>query len=262
MKNKSIIKTGLLLVGLSVLLHYVHFRIFNDMHHIMIFLLADIAFIPLEVFFVTVVLDRMLEKRERMNLIEKLNMLVGLFYSQLGLNVFKQFVESDENLKKLTSNCKIKATSGEEEFKKVHKFLSNHEHNINIEKIDLIKLKDELNASKDLMVSLIANPSLLEHESFSELLMGIFHLQEELAMRDIHSDQSKMCKHDLEHLEVDCIRAYKLISLEWLKYIQHLKSNYPYLFVTALVKNPYDFRPSEQIEKETIQSMLKEKHAN
>lgn len=259
MKNKSIIKTGVLLIGLSVILHYMHFQIFKDLHHIMIFLLADIAFIPLEVFFVTVVLDRMIEKREKMNLIEKLNMLVGLFYSQLGLNIFKQFVDSDENVTNLVSNCKIQATSEVTDFEKVHCFLSNHKHSINIEKIDLVKLKDELNGSKDLMVSLIANPSLLEHESFSELLMSIFHLQEELAMRDIYSDQSKMDKHDLDHLTVDLMRAYKHISLEWLEYIQHLKVNYPYLFVTALIKNPYDFRSAAEIEKEVLKKLLKDK---
>ncbi|MGB3367380.1 MAG: hypothetical protein WBA54_07825 [Acidaminobacteraceae bacterium] len=61
MKNKGIIKTGVLPIGLSVILHYIHFQIFKDLNHIMIFLLADIGFIPLEVFFVSVVLDKMLK---------------------------------------------------------------------------------------------------------------------------------------------------------------------------------------------------------
>jgi hypothetical protein len=259
MKNKSIIKTGVLLIGLSVILHYIHFQIFKDLHHIMIFLLADIAFIPLEVFFVSVVLDKMIEKRERANLIEKLNMLVGLFYSQLGLKIFKQFVIADESMNKLVSNCKIGANSKIEDFDETEKFLKKHEHAINIEKIDFVKLQEGLNNSKDLLVSLIANPSLLEHESFSELLMSIFHLQEEFAMRDIDSDQNKMARHDVDHLTVDCIRAYKNISLQWLKYIQHLKVHYPYLFVTALIKNPYDFRSSAEIEQEVLKKLLKDK---
>ena len=259
MKNKGIITTGVLLIGLSVILHYMHFLIFKDMHHIMIFLLADIAFIPLEVFFVTVVLDKMIEKREKANIIEKLNMLVGLFYSQLGLNIFKEFVSADDSMTKLVTNCKIAADSKLEDFDETERFLKKHEHHINIEKIDFVKLQVELNNSKDLLVSLIANPSLLEHESFSELLMSIFHLQEEFAMRDIDSDQSKMAKHDVDHLKVDCMRAYKNISLEWLKYIQHLKVHYPYLFVTALIKNPYDFRSSKEIESEVIKKLLKDK---
>lgn len=260
MKNKSIITTGVFLIGLSVLLHYMHFLVFKDMHHIMIFLVADIAFIPLEVFFVTVVLDKMIEKREKLHLIEKLNMLVGLFYSQLGLNVFKQFIEADEAIANLSSNCKVSASSKIEDFRSTEEFLNNHSHHINIKKIDFVKLNNEINESKDLLVSLIANPSLLEHESFSELLMSIFHLQEEFAMRDINSDQSKMGKHDIEHLTVDCIRAYKNISIEWLKYIQHLKVNYPYLYVTALIKNPYDFRNQDEIEKEVFKKLMEEKN--
>lgn len=260
MKNKGLIKTGVLLIGLSVILHYIHFLVFKDMHHIMVFLIADIAFIPLEVFFVTVVLDKMIEKREKMHLIEKLNMLVGLFYSQLGLNVFRQFIEADESIVKLSSNCKVNASSKIDDFKSTYEFLKSHDHHINVEKINFVKLNDAINDSKDLLVSLIANPSLLEHESFSELLMSIFHLQEELAMREISSDKSKMNKHDLEHLTVDCVRAYKNISLEWLKYIQHLKVNYPYLYVTALIKNPYDFRNTDEIEKEVFKKLMEEKN--
>jgi len=49
------------------------------------------------------------------------------------------------------------------------------------------------------------------------------------------------------------------ISLQWLKYIQHLKVHYPYLFVTVLIKNPYDFRSSEEIEREVLKKLLKDK---
>ena len=47
----------------------------------MIFLVADIAFIPLEVFFTTMILERVLERRKKEQDLEKLNMLVGVFYA-------------------------------------------------------------------------------------------------------------------------------------------------------------------------------------
>ncbi len=259
MKNKSIVKTGIFLIALSVVLHYMHFMIFRDMHHIMIFLLADIAFIPLEVFLVTVVLDKMIEKREKMHLIEKLNMLVGLFYGQLGLSVFEELVSSDKDIEALKENLHIEADMETDDFKKLHRFLSGHKHEVDISRLDLVKLKEDILSSKDLLVSLIANPSLLEHESFSELLMSVFHLQEELIMRSVSKDQSQMKAHDLEHLSVDINRAYKHISCEWLKYIEHLKTNYPYLYVTALIKNPYDFRDLDVIERDVFKKIMKNK---
>ena len=49
-RTKETILIGSGLVILSILLHYLHVVIFKDVHHTMIFLFADIAFIPLEVF--------------------------------------------------------------------------------------------------------------------------------------------------------------------------------------------------------------------
>ena len=52
----------------------------------MIFLVADIAFIPMEVFFTSMILERMLERREKEHDKEKLNMLVVYFMQKLGHN--------------------------------------------------------------------------------------------------------------------------------------------------------------------------------
>lgn len=238
-KNKGIIMTGIFLIGLSVVLHYIHFLIFRDLHHIMIFLLADIAFIPLEVFFVTVVLDRMIEKREKAHIMEKMNMLIGLFYSELGTKSLRNFVKADSGMDKYKSGCKFTMNSEDKDFDTAYSVVKSHNHSVDISKIDLVELKAKLSESKDLLVSLIANPSLLEHESFSELLMGVFHLYEELAMREVSKDQSTMSSHDLEHLTVDINRAYKSISSEWFSYMKHIKHSYPYLFYTALQTNPY-----------------------
>lgn len=64
-KTKETILIGTGLVTLSLILHYVHYLIFKDAHHTMIFLVADIAFIPMDVFFTSLILDRFLEKRKR-----------------------------------------------------------------------------------------------------------------------------------------------------------------------------------------------------
>ena len=73
-KTKETVIIGIGLVVLSLLLHYVHYLIFKDAHHTLIFLFADIAFIPMEVFFTTLIIDRLLEKREKNHFLEKLNM--------------------------------------------------------------------------------------------------------------------------------------------------------------------------------------------
>jgi len=75
---------GMILVSLSVLLYLFHYIIFKDMHHIFIYLVGDIAFVPIEVFLVTVIIHRLLNEREKKTLLTKLNMVIGAFFSEVG----------------------------------------------------------------------------------------------------------------------------------------------------------------------------------
>ncbi|MDU4419804.1 MAG: hypothetical protein E7I73_12400, partial [Clostridium perfringens] len=90
-QKKEFLMIGIGLIGLSLVLHYVHYLIFQDLHHTLIFLFADIAFIPMEVFFTTLVIDKLLEKREKEHLRDKLSMLIGVFFSELGTDILNTF---------------------------------------------------------------------------------------------------------------------------------------------------------------------------
>jgi len=43
-------------------------------------------------------------------------------------------------------------------------------------------------------------------------------------------------------------RAYHLLILEWLDYMKHLKTNYPYLFSLAVRTNPFDTNASVEVK--------------
>jgi len=81
------------------------------------------------------------------------------------------------------------------------------------------------------MLRLLENPNLLEHESFTDMLWAIFHFTEELEKRASFDD---LPRTDYEHLEGGLERAYKHVLSEWLKYMEHLMDNYPYLFSLAI----------------------------
>ncbi|MBN2898546.1 MAG: hypothetical protein JXO44_07210 [Clostridia bacterium] len=236
--KKDHIKLGAGLIGLSIALHYVHFLVFRDVHHLMIFLLADVAFIPLEVFFVSLILERIIEKQEAEKTIKKMNMLVGLFYQQFGNKLLTLFVGVDQEHVTGEDALLMNFSWEKEEYKRLRKIISNHHHQIDIGKVNLNSLLALLKENQMMITMLISNPTLNEKENFSEVLMSTFHLMEELESRDLNH----LAQDDLDHLEVDCIRVYKNLSIEWVDYLEHLQKSYPYLFYTAIKTNPYDSR--------------------
>ena len=72
-------RLSLFLALLSALLHMLHLLIFKDGHHLAIYLFGDIAFVPLEVLLVSVIIHRLMEQRSRKEQLNKMNMLIGVF---------------------------------------------------------------------------------------------------------------------------------------------------------------------------------------
>ena len=237
-QKKEFLMIGIGLIGLSLVLHYVHYLIFQDLHHTLIFLFADIAFIPMEVFFTTLVIDKLLEKREKEHLRDKLSMLIGVFFSELGTDILNTFVYADDNTEIIAKEALVTKEWNKNEFKNLEKLVDEYEYDIDIKKVDLIALEKKLNAQKDLVINLITNPMLIEHEEFSDMLMSILHLREELSSRCSH----ELEEYEIKHLAKDINVAYKYLTFEWIQYMKQLKANYTQLFLKALITNPFDKR--------------------
>ena len=243
-QKKEFLIIGIGLIGLSLLLHYVHYLVFQDLHHTLIFLFADIAFIPMEVFFTTLVIDKLLEKREKEHLKDKLSMLIGVFFSELGTDILDTFVHTDNNTELIAKEAIVTKEWDKNDFKNLEKVVNEYEYKVDIEKIDLIALEKKLNTQKDLVINLITNPMLIEHEEFSEMLMSILHLREELSSRCSHNLEA----YEVQHLELDINVAYRYLAFEWVQYMKQLKANYPQLFLKALINNPFDKRSLKEKE--------------
>lgn len=252
---KKLINTillGLGLVGLSAALHAVHYAIFQDLHHILIYLLADIAFIPLEVFFVSVVLERIIEKRDARTITKKINMLVGLFYQEVGNDILTKFVNVDKGLTSNNLDATIDFKWDATKYKKLQSCIKMHKYSVAMEQLDLKGLDLLLTEKKDMVVNLITNPTIHEHGAFSEVLMSLFHLADELKHRPLDA----LAKEDIDHLKVDIDRVYRKLAEEWVTYMSHLQVDYPYLFLAAVKSNPFDKRQATVKEQVALQSYV------
>lgn len=232
------VKLGIGLVFLSALLYVTHYLIFRDSQHIFIYFLGDIAFIPVEVLLVTLIIHRLLTKREKSIMLEKMNMLIGAFYSEVGTKLITFFSDYDPDIDKIKKELIVTKDWSPDKFFKVKKNLKKYDYKVSIDKFALEGLSKFLIVDKrGFLIRLLENPNLLEHESFTELLWAVFHLTEELALR---KNLEKLPDSDYEHLAVDINRVYVPLVHQWLDYMSHLKSNYPYLFSLAMRTNPFD----------------------
>jgi len=228
---------GFTLILLSTALYGLHFLIFGNSHHIFLYLIGDIAFIPIEVLLVTIIIHQLLDSREKKNRLEKLNMIIGVFFTEIGTNLLTYFSDLDPNLEQIKKDLVVRDNWSNKEFDDVVNRLKIQTYTVDANKIDLNGLKDYLTQKRDFLLRMIENPNLMEHEMFTDIVQAVFHITEELLTRkDCSSLQEKDCKH----IENDITRAYKLLVIQWIEYMKHLKGNYPFLFSLAMRTNPFD----------------------
>ncbi|MBN1675966.1 MAG: hypothetical protein JXR37_33290 [Kiritimatiellae bacterium] len=228
---------GVVFVALSAALYGVHFLIFREAHHIFIYLLGDIAFVPVEVLLVTVVIHQLLQRREKRNMLRKLNMVIGAFFSEVGTALLKQCAAFIDEPEQLQAGLERLADWSERRFRRSAQQYRAHAFAVDAQRGSLEQLHALLGAKREFLLRLLENPNLLEHESFTELLWAVFHLGEELAARRRLAGLSLA---DYGHLAGDITRVQGLLVGEWLVYLAHLKRDYPYLFSLAVRTNPFD----------------------
>ncbi|MGA2914844.1 MAG: hypothetical protein ABSE89_02335 [Sedimentisphaerales bacterium] len=225
------------LVALSIILYYIHFLIYRDARHIFIYLLGDIAFIPVQVLLVTLIIENLLNYREKKSKMAKLNMVIGTFFSETGAKLAERFYQLDPAAEQIRNVLVIADDWTNERFLSAVGTLRKHEYDLQIDKADLLELRTYLLDKRKFLMRLLENPNLLEHDNFTNMLWAIFHLTEEL----IHRKELKnLPESDIKHLLGDMKRAYRAIIFEWIEYMKYLKTGYPYLFSLAMRTNPFN----------------------
>ena len=225
------------LVTLSLALYTVHFLIFQDAQHILIYLVGDLAFLPIEVLIVTLIIDEMLESREKQQRMEKLNLVIGTFFSTEGTPLLALLASADPKLAELRRELVIRDTWTPAQFRELHEYLADHPCSASIDKIDLHLMQEFLLAHEEFVLRIVENPMVFEHESFTGLMLALSHFTEEMKAR---KGLAILPRSDRVHIERDINRVYTALLFEWLKYMEYLHGQYPYLFSLAMRTNPFD----------------------
>lgn len=214
---------------------------FGDIHPItvagkylalLLIVFGGIAFLGV----VATVTEMLVSKRERQNRMQKLNLVVGAFFSELGNRLMDDLTGLDMNLNDIRQHLLVSPKWHAKNFRAARIHLKQHHFKLDVSDDNLKYFNSILTEKSDLLLQLLMNTSLLEHETFTDLIQAVSHLKEELLNRE---DFETLPDADIKHLKNDTERIYKILVHQWLDYMIHIKTDYPYLFSLATRKNPF-----------------------
>jgi hypothetical protein len=236
---------GLTLLALCGIGYYIHYLIFHDVHHIFIYFFGDLAFLPLEVLIVVVVIERLLAGREKQTMLHKLNMVIGAFFSEVGNGLIHDLLPCFDKKQQICEAFAVKQEWRHKDFKLAMNCVGDINARPDFDCVKWDELKEFLVGKRAFLLGLLENPNLLEHERFTDLLWATFHLTEELEARPSFDN---LPEHDREHLCIDVQRIYNYLTREWIYYVEHLKNSYPFLYSLVVRTHPFLEHPSAVIQ--------------
>jgi len=181
--------------------------------------------------------ELLIVRRESHTRKKKVNMVLGTFFSEIGYHLIDLFSGLDRNIEALRPSLMMDMGWKPQHFSKAKKTLSGHKFAIAITPEALADAHVFFMDKRQFLIDLIENPVLIEHERFSDVLLALFHLMDELNSR---GNFAGLPQTDLNHISGDFNRAYERLSLQWIDYLDHLKTHYPYLFSLAARQNPFN----------------------
>lgn len=189
--------------------------------------------------------DILMNRRDNIVRIQKRHMVISIFFSEVGTKLLSLLTLMDGDLNQRNKSLLIDVNWSGKNFEDAKKTFSSGKISIRPHPEILEELRELLKRKSDVLLRLIENPNLLEHESFTDLIMSIIHTRDELLHRNAfhHLPES-----DYAHIANDIKRTYRFLVPQWLDHLDYLKNNYPYLFHLSIRSNPFNPDASVIIE--------------
>lgn len=243
MKINWKIKLGAILLLLSFTIYTFAYFNFHEPEKVLFYIVIDLAFMPLDVLLVVLIVEGLINKKEKDNILDKLDMIMNVFFSEIGTEMLSKFSELDINVDKIHYVLDNIESWSDKDFKKFLRKFRKSDYTFDLQLEDgkrkefFIELQQFLIEKRGFLIRLLENPYLIEKDSFSTLLLGIFHLDEELEKREIGDN---IPETDYIHLINDIDRVYSSLIYEWINYLHYLKVHYPYMLSLAIRTNPFN----------------------
>lgn len=235
-------KFSILMVILIIIIYGSNYLVLGDAEHIISYIWTHLGFIPVDILIVAFLLDEIIERKEKEAMLEKLDMLMSTFFSELGNDLIGQLSavnKYDADTKSLKSIKNWDEKDFDAKLDELKNASLDFQANIAPEEREefLENLRTLLVGKREFIINLINNPNLLEKEEFTGLINAILHLDEELEHR---TDFALVNDADFGHLNGDMQRVYNKLVYEWVYYLRYLYKHHPYMIALIIRTNPFD----------------------
>ena len=194
---------------------------------------------------VGVIVDRLIARRAKGAIAQKLNMVIGAFFSELGTPLLSRLLPAMRGAAEVREQLHLKASWKKEDFSRAFQFARAFSGEVDLGPVDLYDLRTYMLVKRDFILRLLENPNLIEHDRFTDLLWAVMHVVDELEARPVLTD---LVASDEAHLQMDVRRAFCALMAEWILYVEHLKLNYPYLFSLVVRMHPFQEAPAATVD--------------
>ena len=224
---------------LSVVLLIIHHWIFHENGYWASFLLLhEIALMPLEFVVVTLGLEQILELTHKRENQAKISMIESVFFSESGSDMLRYLFscDADKDIEEIRSIMDVQRDWSAKQIRQARAAVKNITYEVDSSKIDFFGLHYHLSTRHSYFLKVIENPALSGHERFTELLLHIYHLWEELECR---TDLYNLPPDDREYLCKAVNAVYKELAIEWMQNATDLLLHQPERLHHVIRTNPF-----------------------
>ncbi len=226
----------LLLLCTSALLYAIHYLIFRDLHHLAIFGLHELAFVPLEVILVTLGLDQLVEKTHREEARSKVSIIETLYFNESGGTMLRYLTSFDPDAARLRELLQVTEDWHSSDFRQAIRQLKSYPFLLDLDRIDFFGLHYHLSQRHEYYRSMLENPALTQSEAFTEMIMKIYLLWEEL---DGRTNLYQLPEKDRNYLAELLHEIYRELTEYWLDNVYNHSIHNRFRLHRAIESNPF-----------------------
>ncbi len=232
MFTKQTKRTIVLLLAVSIFIYMFQILVFHDPTTTEFYLLQDLAFMPITIIVATIVVGEVVNEKEKRERKENTKMVTSTFYTQIGGEMMGVLVNQLENKEEVVDILQREIHS-ESDVEDMQQKIRNCSLHMQFDEAVSDRISRMLAENRMALLVLSSNPMILEQRSFTNLLWGLFHLEDEFRLRGSYAE---MTQEDRLHLAADFEKVLRLLLLNSVPNAKYLQDMFPSLYQTAQVK--------------------------